>query len=104
MLWWMAEYANARASELGLVLHFQALLPLQLALSTRIGQAVTVWYASRQGDLKDAILATRQDTPLPPEQWGEHVATILTDSDYDGGVAYGIRADPGKDGITRLDG
>jgi hypothetical protein len=104
MLWWMAEYANARARALGLDLHFQALLPMQSALSTGIGQAVTRWVATRPDLAHDAIISARKETPLPPERWAEHVVTILTAPEYAGGVAFGIAADPGKAGITPLDG
>jgi len=104
MLWFMAKYANARASERKLAIHFQALLPLQPPGDSRIGRGITAWYARRQGISVEAFMATRHDTPLPPRQWGEHVATLLTDPDYDTGVAYGITADPGKAGIALLDG
>ncbi|MGI8551861.1 MAG: SDR family oxidoreductase [Dehalococcoidia bacterium] len=104
MLWFMAQYANARATERKFDMRFQALLPLQPPGESRIGQGITAWYARRQGISVEAFLATRDDTLLPPRQWGEHVATLLTDPDYDTGVAYGITADPGKTGITLLDG
>jgi hypothetical protein len=104
MLWFMAQYANARAAELGLNIHFQALLPLQPPEDTGIARSVAAWYARHQSISGAAPGATLAGTRLPARQWGEHVVTLLTDPEYDGGVAYGITADPSKAGITLLDG
>ena len=104
MLWSMAQYANLRAKELDLDLHFQALLPLQRPEGTGIDQYVNTWYAKRRGVSVEDFRVTLPGQALPPRQWGEHVVALLTDPEYETGVAYGIKADPGKAGITLLDG
>jgi hypothetical protein len=58
--------------------------------------------ARRRGLSIEALLAERYGTQrLSPRQYGEHVATLLTDPRYATGVAYGFKNDTG---ITALDG
>jgi len=101
MLWFMAQYANGVASERGLGIHFQVLVPLQMIGDTALVQQVAGAYARRQGISIEAFLAARYGEPLSPRQYGENVVTILTDPRYATGVAYGIKGDTG---ITPLDG
>jgi NAD(P)-dependent dehydrogenase (short-subunit alcohol dehydrogenase family) len=102
MLWLMAHDANGIANERGLGLHFQVLVPMQMIGDTALAQVVAGAYARRQGISIEAFLAARYGgQPLSARQYGEHVATLLTDPTYATGVAYGIRGDTG---ITPLDG
>jgi NAD(P)-dependent dehydrogenase (short-subunit alcohol dehydrogenase family) len=101
MLWFMAHHANDIANERGLGMHFQVLVPLQM-IETALVHQVAGAYARRQGISIAAFLAARYGgQPLSARQYGEHVATLLTDPSYATGVAYGIKADTG---ITALDG
>lgn len=92
MIWLMAHNANSVARTRGLGLHFQVLLPLQLVGATGLGRAVANAYAERDGTTAEDHLA-RYGAPLLPEQYGEDVATLLTDPRYADGVAYGFRRD-----------
>jgi len=99
MLWLMAHYANAEAEALGLGIHFQAIVPLDLVAGTDVGQTGAQYYA----DLKGISLETFWSafaTPLTPAQVGEQVATILSDPAHANGVAFGLKG--GAD-ITSLD-
>ncbi len=95
MLWFMAEYANAIAKERELRIHFQVLVLLQM-VDTELIRQVAGAYATRQGISIEAVMRKRYgDVPLSANEYGEYVATILTDSRYADGVAYGIKADTG---------
>jgi NAD(P)-dependent dehydrogenase (short-subunit alcohol dehydrogenase family) len=101
MLWLMAHYANGLASERGLGIHFQVLVPQQIVGETALGHQAANAGARRRGLSIEAFLAERYGAPLLPRQYGEHVATLLTDPRYATGVAYGFKGDTG---ITALDG
>jgi NAD(P)-dependent dehydrogenase (short-subunit alcohol dehydrogenase family) len=99
MLWFMAHYANSVASELDLGIHFQAIVPLQMVGETELGRAGAEAYARRKGVTVEAFLAGF-GAPMPPAKVGEHVVSILTDSRYATGVAFGLKGDTG---IVSLD-
>lgn len=102
MLWFIAHYANSIADERGLGITFQALVPLQMIGNTELVQRVAGAYAQREGVSIDAFLAARyQKAPLTAREYGEHVATLLTDPRYATGIAYGIDS---TNGIAPLDG
>jgi NAD(P)-dependent dehydrogenase (short-subunit alcohol dehydrogenase family) len=101
-LWFMAQDANAIAKERALAMQFQVLAPMQMVGNTQIVREVAGAYASRRGIAIEQFLAGRYNTqPMTERQYGEHVATLLTDPSYASGVAYGFRSDTG---ITSLDG
>ena len=100
MLWLMAQYANVSAKEQDLGITFQAIVPQQMIGDTELGRAGAEGYAKRKGVSAEAILAGF-GAPMSSKQVGEHVATILTDSKYDTGVAFGLKGDSG---ISSLDG
>jgi hypothetical protein len=93
MQWFMAHSANAVASERGLGIHFQVILPLQLIGDTAFGRHVASAYAEIEGVTPEQHILN--GTVLPPEQVGEHVIELLKEPRYAGGVAYGIRASAG---------
>ena len=99
MLWLMAHYANAEAQALGLGVHFQAIVPLDLVAGTDVGQTGAAYYARQKGLSLEAFWAAFA-TPLSARQVGDHVATILSDPAYASGVAFGLK---GGAGITSLD-
>ncbi len=99
MLWLMSDYANLEARALGLGLHFQAIVPLDLVPGTDVGHAGAAYYAQQKGITLDAFWKSYA-SPLTAQNVGEHVATILSDPAYGAGVAFGLK---GGVGITRLD-
>ena len=101
MLWIMAHYANGIATERGLGIHFQVLVPQQIVAETILGHQAASAGAQRRGLSVEAFLAERYGAPLSPRQYGEHVVTLLTNPRYATGVAYGFKGDTG---ITALDG
>ena len=101
MLWLMAHYANGLASERRLGIQFQVLVPQQIVAETALGHQAASAGARRRGVSIEAFLAERYGASLSPRQYGEHVATLLTDPRYATGVAYGFKGDVG---ITALDG
>jgi NAD(P)-dependent dehydrogenase (short-subunit alcohol dehydrogenase family) len=100
MLWLMAQYANASAKELGLGIHFQALVPQRMIGETELGRAGAEAYARRKGVSVEAFLAGF-GAPMPPTAVGQHVVSILTEPKYENGVAFGLKGDTG---IVSLDG
>src|SRR6266446_5065357 len=94
MLWLMAAYANGAADELGLDIRFQALLPLQIVGTTQLGRTAAEAYARRKGVSTESFLAGF-GKPLSPRDYGEHVATLLTDPQYESATAFGIRGETG---------
>jgi NAD(P)-dependent dehydrogenase (short-subunit alcohol dehydrogenase family) len=94
MLWMMASYANTVSGELGLGIHFQAIVPRQVIGETRLGRAAAEAYAARKGITVEAFLAGF-GAPLSPRQVGEHVATLLTDPTCEAGVGFGLKGDLG---------
>jgi NAD(P)-dependent dehydrogenase (short-subunit alcohol dehydrogenase family) len=99
MIWMMAGYANGVANDLKLHIRFQALLVRQIVGATELGRAAAEAYARRKGVSTEAFLA-RFGKPLNPRDYGEHVATLLTDPKYENATAIGIR---GETGIQPLD-
>src|SRR6185437_2110436 len=98
MQWLMAGYAQQVSDKKGLGLSIQALLPLQMVAGGAVGEAGARAYGRAQGVPPETILASYPSLPL--RTYGEHVARILTDPQYDGALALGVRGDVG---ITILD-
>src|SRR5262245_1924583 len=102
MLWFMAHYANSHASERGLGIRFQVLVPQQIVVETALGHQGARAIARRRGVSIEAFLTERYGAQrLSPREYGEHIAALLTDPRYTTGVAWGFRGDVG---ITALDG
>jgi len=99
MLWFMAQYANVVSDKLGLGIRFQALVPMQMIGETERGRHAAEAYARWRGMTSEAFLAGF-GKPMPPREFGEHVATLLTKPEYENGIAYGFKGDTG---ITSLD-
>jgi NAD(P)-dependent dehydrogenase (short-subunit alcohol dehydrogenase family) len=100
MLWLMASYANGVAKELGLGIHFQAILPMQINADTELGRAAAEAYARKKGVSLEAFSAAF-GAPLPARKVGDHVVSLLTDPKYETGVSFGLKGEPG---IVPLDG
>jgi NAD(P)-dependent dehydrogenase (short-subunit alcohol dehydrogenase family) len=94
MLWMMAHYANGVAAELDLGIRFQVLIPQQIIGDTDSGRNAATAYAKKRGISLEAFLANF-GKPMPPRQYGEHVATLLTDPQYETGTAFGFKGDHG---------
>lgn len=99
MLWLMAHYANDEAGELGLDIHFQAIVPQQIIGDTELGRVAADAYAKSNGVSREVLLA-RFGAPMPPRKVGENVVSILTNKQYAKGVAFGMSGDRG---IVSLD-
>jgi NAD(P)-dependent dehydrogenase (short-subunit alcohol dehydrogenase family) len=93
MLWIMSNYAQLLATERGLDLNFQSVLPLQMVPGTGTGDAASTAYASRAGTDVAEFLA-RFGAPLTPQSFGDHVASILERSDPLV-RAFGVKGDTG---------
>jgi hypothetical protein len=99
MIWLLAKYANASAQALKLGISFQAIVPQQMVGDTDLGRTAAELYAQRQGVTPEQFLAGF-GAALSSARVGEHVASILTDPQYEQGVAFGLKGDTG---ITILD-
>jgi short-subunit dehydrogenase len=93
MQWLMAGYAQQVSDKNGLGLAIQALLPLQMVAGGGVGEAGARAYGRAQGVPPEAILASYPS--MPPRTYGEQVARILADPQYDGALALGVRGDTG---------
>jgi len=99
MLWLMAGYANGVARGLGLGIHFQAIVPMQIIGETELGRIAAEAYAQLKGVGVEALLAGF-GASMPPHMVGDNVVSILTDPRYEKGVAFGMK---GELGIVSLD-
>jgi hypothetical protein len=59
---------------------------------TGAGDAGASAYSSRMGISLEQFLA-RFGAPMPPRQFGEHVVTLLTEPQYEGDRAFGLKGD-----------
>jgi NAD(P)-dependent dehydrogenase (short-subunit alcohol dehydrogenase family) len=94
MLWLMAGYANGVSAEKNLGIRFQSVVPMQMIGGTGVGDAGAAGYSARAGVSIEAFLA-RFGAPMSPRQFGEHLVTLLTDPQYEGGLAFGLKGDTG---------
>jgi len=94
MLWMMADYANGVANGLGLDIRCQAIVPMQIIGETDLGRKAAESYARKKGVSVETYLAGF-GAPLPARKVGDHVVSILTDPQYEKGIAYGMKGDLG---------
>lgn len=99
MIWFMAGYANGVARDMGLGIRFQALLLKQINGATQLGRGAAEAYAHRQGKSLEEFLAGF-GRPYPPREYGEHVASLLTQAEYESPAAFALT---GEQGIQPLD-
>ena len=99
MNWLIASYANGVANQLNLEIRFQALLIRQIVGATELGRAAAEAYAHAKGVSTEAFL-DGFGKPLGLRDYGEHVATLLTDSRHERATALAVR---GKTGIEVFD-
>ena len=98
----MTRYANDISVERNRGITFQVLVPMQMIGKTDLVKTVAGCYAKRAGMDLDALLAARyQKPPLSTNEYGEYVATILTEAAYASDVAFSIDS---VNGIASLDG
>lgn len=100
MLWFMARYANGVSEQKDLGIRFQAIVPQQMVGGTGVGDAGANAYARAAGIEREAFLA-RFGAPMPPQEFGEKVVSVLDDPNYAEGFAFGLKGDTG---ITMLEG
>lgn len=94
MLWLMASYANVTSQELGLGIRFQAVIPQQMTAAGGVGRAGSAYYSRRKGISQEEFLAGF-GKPLSAQAYGEYVASILTEPQYQEAPAFGIKGDHG---------
>ena len=89
MQWFMTQYFQKEANALNRGIRFIALVPQQIVGTTDLGDASATYYAVQQGITKEAVLE-RMGAPLTPEFVGQGVISLLTESAYRDGIAFGI--------------
>jgi NAD(P)-dependent dehydrogenase (short-subunit alcohol dehydrogenase family) len=94
MIWFMAGYANGVAGALKRGIRFQALLVRQIVGATELGRNAAEAYARRKGVSTEAFLAGFGKA-LTPQDYGEHVITLLTEPRYQSATAFAIQGDTG---------
>ena len=101
MLRFMAKYANGIAKQKGLGVKFQAILPMQIIGGTGVGDEASRAYSPGRW----ASAAKRTSRDLARHCRRANLAStwprLLTDPQYEAGVAFGIK---GETGITVLEG
>jgi len=100
MLWLMADYANGVSKQLGLDIRFQSIVPMQIIGDTELGRKAAETYSRRKGISVEEYLSGF-GAPMPPRKVGDHVVHILTDPQFETGLAFGMKGDLG---IVSLDG
>jgi NAD(P)-dependent dehydrogenase (short-subunit alcohol dehydrogenase family) len=99
MLWFMARYANGVSEKKNLGIRFQAIVPQQMVGGTGVGDAGANAYARAMNVEPDVFLANF-GAPMPPRDFGEKVVSVLEDTKYANGFAFGFKGE----GITLLEG
>lgn len=94
MLWLMARYANGVSAQDDLGIRFQVIVPQQMVAGTGVGDAGAIAYATVMGIPKEQFLE-RFGAPMPPRDFGEKVLTVLSDPQFDKGMAFGLQGDTG---------
>ena len=94
MLWLMASYANVVSAELGLDIHFQAIVPQQMSADGGVGRTGAEYYSRHKGITQEQFLAGF-GKPLSARDFGGYVVSILTEPRYEKAPALGIKADHG---------
>lgn len=100
MVWLLADYAHQRATERGLGLRFQVVVPQQMVAGTGVGEAGANAYRAGTGLGLEEFLAARFGPPLSPRAFGEQVVALLTEPQWQGGFAFGLQA---RGGISTLE-
>ncbi len=94
MLWFMAKYANGVSKQKDLAIRFQAIVPMQMIGGTGVGDTGANAYARAMGVKPEEFLA-RSGAPMPPQEFGEKVVSVLDDPKYAEGIAFGLKGDTG---------
>jgi len=95
----MAKYANGVSEQKRLGIRFQAIVPMQMIGGTGVGDTGANAYARALGVKPEEYLA-RSGTPMPPQEFGEKVVSVLDDPKYAEGFAFGLKGDTG---VTMLE-
>src|SRR5262249_7882198 len=90
MLWFMANYANVVSEPLALGFRCRARVRLQRVGETERGRHAAEVYARWRGITREAVLAGF-GKPMSPRQFGEHVAALLTQPEYEHGTVFGFK-------------
>lgn len=90
--WFLAQYFQGESKELNRGIRFVALVPRQIVGTTDLGHAAATHYAAQQGITKEAYLERMGATPLTPQGVGEGIVSLLTDTTYGEGIAFGVNS------------
>jgi NAD(P)-dependent dehydrogenase (short-subunit alcohol dehydrogenase family) len=94
MQWMMAKYASGIAEQKGLDIRFHVIVPKQMVGGTGVGDAGSSAYARAQG-ISAELFLRRFGAPMPPRLFGDYVVSVLSDHQYDGALALGLKGDTG---------
>lgn len=94
MLWFMAKYANGISEQKDLGIRFQVIVPQQMVRGTGVGDTGAEAYA-RALDIKPEEVVARFGAPMTPREFGDKVVSVLDDSKYAEGFAFGLKGDTG---------
>ena len=92
MLWFMAKYASSVSEKKNLGIRFQAIVPQQMVLGTGVGNAGANAYADAIG-VKPEEFVAHFGAPMPPQEFGGKVVSVLDDQKYAKGFAFGLKGD-----------
>ena len=94
MLPFMAKYASGVSEKKNLGIRFQAIVPQQMVLGTGVGNAGANAYAHAIG-VKSQEFVAHFGAPMPPQEFGGKVVSVLDDQKYAKGFAFGLKGDTG---------
>ncbi|MBN9511385.1 MAG: SDR family NAD(P)-dependent oxidoreductase [Alphaproteobacteria bacterium] len=100
MLWLMANYAHGVSLQQNLGICVQTIALMQMVGGTGVGQPGAEAYSAKLGISPEQFLG-RFGTQLTPREYGELVATLLSDQRYEVARAFALKGDTG---ITILEG
>jgi len=87
MQFYLADYCQKAADQMGLGLRFAALLPAQIMGDTMVGRAASDGYAKAQGITRQQFL-DRFEVPLQPTKVADAALKIVTDPNHAGSTQF----------------
>jgi NADP-dependent 3-hydroxy acid dehydrogenase YdfG len=87
--WYLANYAQAISSDIGLDINFQTVLPMQMAPNTGVGNSGAKAYAAKAGVPMEKFYE-RFGEPLTPKFFGQKVLEVLENHTNTQARVFGI--------------
>lgn len=91
--WFIAKYAEALSTQLGLGLRFRVIVPRQMFTGTGVGNAGISAYAAAAGRTFTEQAATWPD--MTPRGFGDTVAELIGKTALEDAMIYAVRGDTG---------